>query len=57
MYVWLHLQPPLQGLDDGQAGQSRAFSREDTDPEPPSRVATTLQRQPLPQCPCSLPGT
>ena len=48
MHVWPHLQPPLQGLDDGQVGQSRAVSRGDTDPQPSSRVAATLQRRSLP---------
>ena len=57
VHVQPHLQPPLQGLDDGQVGQSRAVSRRDTDPRPSSHVAATLQRRPLPPCPCRLLGT
>ena len=56
MLVLSHLQPPLQGLDDEQAGQSRAVSTGDTDYQRSSCVAATLQRQPFRPCPCSLPG-
>ena len=44
-----NLQPPLQGLDDEQVGRSRAITRGNTDPQPSSRVATTLQRRPFPR--------
>ena len=57
VHVRPHLQPSLQGLDDGQDGQSGAVSRGGTDPQPSSRVAATLQRRPLLPCPCGLPAT
>ena len=57
VHVWQHLQPPLQGLDSGQIGQSKTISRRDTYLQPSPCVATTLQRWSLPSWPCSLSGT
>ena len=49
MYPLTHPQPPLQRLDIGQASKLRTHDRGDTNPQPSSCVATTLQRRLLPR--------
>ena len=55
--LWTHFQSLLQGLDGGQVGQPRTITIRAANLQPPSRVATQMQRGFVSPCPCYLSCT